>query len=233
MKRYLILIAFTAAVLPFFQGCEIDDMPGPDAQMYGEILDAATGEAVGQDIYNGSMIRYTELGFENPEVQSAYFKTDGTFRDNLMFSGEYDFFLNQGNFVPDTLRGVKLEKGENHLTFNVTPYLSLRDVTIEQTDENTVTARFKLYQNTSDKISKIGIFVHRESAVGNGTKYDSKERQIGGNIPNGYEMSIAWEYTGNVTEITKGKQYYFRVGALSSAPAAKYNYAPAVRLTLE
>lgn len=228
--HFLLVASILWALLP---ACRKDNFAGPDAQLYGEILDAATGEAVGQDIYNGSMIRYIERGYENPPVQEAYFKTDGTFRNNLMFSGTYDFFLNQGNFVPDTLRGVVLKKGENHLTFNVTQYILVYDVLIEQTGENTVTARFKLKQNTKDKVQKIGLFVHRESAVGNGTKYDSTERMISGNVPSGYEMSLTWEYTGNVRGITKGKPYYFRVGALSNAPAAKYNYAPAVRLVLE
>lgn len=231
MRIYHKILIVAAAI--FVSSCEIDNMDGPDAIMYGEIIDAKTGELIGQDIFNGSLIRYTELGFDNPPVQQAFFKTDGTFRNNLMFSGKYDFFLNQGNFVPDTLRNVTLKKGENHVTFNVTPYIRISDVSIEQIGEGAVLAKFKLHQNTDDKVFKTGFFVHRESAVGDGIKYDKREKVINGNIPDGYEVSMVFPLDGTVKELKRGNQYYFRVGAMSSAPAAKYNYAPAVRLTLE
>lgn len=231
MKRYSTIILLILSMFVWLS-CDKDNMDGPNAQLFGEILNAETGEMVEQDIYNGSLLRYIELGYDNPPIQIAYFMVDGSFRNNLMFSGKYDFFLNQGNFVPDTVRNITLKKGENHITFNVTPYLTIYDVTIEKVDESLVQARFKIRQNTGDKISKIGIFVHRESCVGDGTKYDKKERLINGFIPDGYEISIDYPIDGSVKELQKGKPYYFRVGALSEAPAAKYNYAHAVRLTL-
>ncbi len=219
-------------MLTCLSSCLKDYMPGPDARFYGEIVDKATGELVGQDIYNGSLIRYIELGFQDPPIQVAYFKTDGTFRNNLMFSGEYDFFLNQGNFVPDTLRGVSIYPGDNHYTFAVTPYITISDVNIVQTSASGITATFYLKQNTSDKISKIGIFAHRESAVGYGIKYDEWQISIDNDVPEDYQMTISMDLNNVADEIRRGYPYYFRVGALSSAPAAKYNYAPAVRLVL-
>lgn len=212
--------------------CTKDNMNGPDARFFGEIVDKNTHELIEQDIYNGSLIRYIELGYQDPPLQVAYFKTDGTFRNNLMFSGNYDFFLNQGNFVPDTLRNVRIDPGDNHYTFEVTPYITLQDVKIEQTAPYTVAATFRLKQNTEDKVAKIGIFVHREHAVGNGTKYDLWEINIDNDVPEDYEMSIKMDLTNVAEEVERGNTYYFRVGALSAAPSAKYNYAPAVQLTL-
>lgn len=230
MKTNLILSA--AACLLALASCQKDNMKGPDARFFGEIVDKNTGELIEQDIYNGSLIRYIELGFQDPPLQIAYFKTDGTFRNNLMFSGDYDIFLNQGNFVPDTLRNVRLNPGDNHYTFKVTPYITLKDVEIEQTSPSSVQATFKLRQNTEDQVSKIGIFVHREHAVGNGTKYDLWEVNIDNDVPEDYEMSISMDLNNVADEVQRGNKYYFRVGALSAAPAAKYNYAPAVQLTL-
>jgi hypothetical protein len=231
MKKLYNIILLCLIAFPIVS-CEKDNMAGPNAKFYGEIVDANTGELIGQDIYNGSLIRYVELGYKDPPIQVAYFKVDGTFRNNLMFSGDYDFFLNQGNFVPDTLRNVRIKKGDNHYTFKVVPYITLSDVKISQTGSNTVTGTFKVKQNTTDKISKIGIFCHRENAVGNGTKYDLWQLSIDNDVPSDYELTISMDLSSVSSEIKRGKTYFFRVGALSSAPAAKYNYAPAVQLTL-
>ena len=37
--------------------CELDNYGGPDAQIYGEVRDAETGELIQQDLSGGSIIR--------------------------------------------------------------------------------------------------------------------------------------------------------------------------------
>jgi len=212
--------------------CTLDNLQPPNAALYGECVNRETGEAIGQDIYNGSFIRYAEQGYSTEKIQYMYFKTDGTFRNSQMFSGVYNIYLNQSNFVPDTLKNIEIKPGENHLKLELIPYITVFDVTIEQTSANTVSAKFKLRQNTKDKVYRIGIFVHRDAAVGNGTCYDKWEVVIDNDVPDTYEMSIGFSLANTNADIVRGKQYYFRVGAQSSAAAAKYNYAPAVPITL-
>ena len=228
MKKILLisLVCLAAA------SCMKDNLGGPNAALYGECVDKATGELIGQDIYNGSFIRYAEQGYSTEKIQYMYFKPDGTYRNSQMFSGVYNIYLNQSNFVPDTLRNVEIKKGENHLELRLTPYISLFDVNIEQTSATTVSATFKLRQNTEDKVKKIGIFVHREAAVGNGTCYDKWEVAVDNDVPDTYTMSISLNLANASSDIVRGKTYYFRVGALSAASAAKYNYAPAVKISL-
>ncbi len=228
MKKILMIIAVCLLTL----SCMKDNLDGPNAALFGECVDKTTGELIGQDIYNGSFIRYAEQGYSTEKIQYMYFKTDGTYRNSQMFSGTYNIYLNQSNFVPDTLKNVVIKPGENHLELRLTPYITLFDVTIEQASATTVRATFKLRQNTADKVKKIGIFVHREAAVGNGTCYDKWEVAIDNDVPDTYTMNIGLNLADTATEVVRGKSYYFRVGALSAAPAAKYNYAPAVKLTL-
>ena len=228
MKKTIFLVMACLSAL----ACMKDNLPGPNATLYGECIDKTTGELIGQDIYNGSFIRYAEQGYSTEKIQYMFFKPDGTYRNSQMFSGTYNIYLNQSNFVPDTLKNVAIKPGENHLELRLTPYITLLDVNIEQTSATTVGATFRLKQNTEDKIKKIGIFVHREAAVGNGICYDKWEVAIDNDVPDTYTLHIGLNLADTATEVVRGKSYYFRVGALSAAAAAKYNYAPAVKLTL-
>lgn len=209
---------------------EIDNYEGPDATLHGAIYDNETGELIQQDIINGSVIEFTEHGFDNPQIQSMIFKPDGTYRNNLVFSGTYTIGPARGNFVPVEPQEVTIQ-GDALLNFQVQPYIRVKNVTIEKVD-NKVVATFNLQQTIASNVRKIGLFAHPEPHVGEPVHTVSAQLDINGvtNEITVYRLEINLDAYGN--ELQAGKSYFFRAGALIDAPEAKFNYAPAVELTL-
>lgn len=225
-KIYLLYAIFTGILM---YSCELDDMKGPDAQIYGEIVDAETGELVGQDAIFGSKIYYLEKGFENPPEQEMIFHVGGTYRNNLMFSGDYEFRLYRGNYIPLDPFNLTVTPGENKVDFEVIPYIRIKDVSIELIG-NTVTASFKMQQMTSDLVSKIALFGHTDMTVGNGVNLVSKVVPIEAQALPTMVYTISMEIDPKA--FNRRKSVYFRVGALSNAADGKYNYAPAIKIEL-
>ena len=95
-----ILYIALSTVLALVYSCKLDNYDAPSATIYGKIVDA-NGEAVQSDISGlGVKITYIEQGnFESPQKQSMGLKGDGTYRNNMMFPGTYDFFIKDANFL--------------------------------------------------------------------------------------------------------------------------------------
>ena len=227
-KTALLIILFPLC----FSSCEKDNLKGPDAKIFGQIRDLETGEPIQQDIIDGSLIYYIENGFDVPQLQTAVFKNDGSYRNNLMFSGNYKFVLTRGNYVSlDTLH-IQIKKGNNEINFEAIPYLRLKNTTIDLIGER-IHAKFTLEDPEVNGVNKIGLFVHSDVTVGNGIKIAWVEIVLDRDITDGgEEFEIIYNLSSFADKITQGRDYYFRVGALSSASEARYNYAAPVKITL-
>ena len=226
MKKNILILMSCFAVI--FTSCEKDNLDGPDAQINGNIIDIATGELVEQDIINGSMVYYIELGFSNPPTQSMNIKNDGTYRNDLMFSGEYQFILNKGNFSPlDTIWNT-VKAGSNKMDFKVLPYIRIKNMEIKEED-GIVTANFKIQQTTSTTVQKIALFAHSDITVGNSINIGYIEQKINDNVSENTLFTLILDVKNN-SRIKKGRECYFRVGALSNSLEAKYNYSPPVKI---
>lgn len=234
MKRsniyYLFMLAVTALV---FTSCELDNYDGPDSVIYGGIYDAETNELVRQDLIDGTQIEYVEHGFKNPITQYQIVKNDGTFRNNLMFSGTYTMQLVRGNFVPLDKFEQKV-KGDTKIDFVVQPYIRIKNTKIEK-NGNIVTATFNLQQSVPNNISKIGIYFHPQPTVG-ATCYVGTpiEKYINTVADPNQEYKIELDVESFKDDLIAGKQYYFIIGALIDAPQAqaKPNYSAPVRITI-
>ena len=228
IKRIFGASACVAGVLST-ASCELDNYPGPDAQIYGEVRDAETGELIQQDLSGGSIIRYIEHGYENPDQQSMNFKVDGTYRNNMMFSGTYDFYFEESNFqIQERLTDYKIKKGENRLDFEVIPYIRITDVSITRNGDKIV-ASFKVTPTVDNNVRQIGLFGHPDFIVGNQYALDRVTRDINESF-NGQTREYTLELgTG---AFSSGEPCYFRVGAIIDVANSKYNYAPAVTIDL-
>lgn len=229
MKKNLTIIAMLV-LFGIFYSCEKDNLDyAPDASFSGEIRDLETGELVQQDILEGAKIYFIELGWNNPPVQSMVFKNDGTFQNNLMFSGDYKIIMNKGNYIPqDTIR-YQMKKGANTHTFEVIPYIRITDTDIKFRDGKIV-AKFKMQQTTSEPVKAISLFAHPDISVGYRIQTASVTYELN-TIAEDVEYEIVMDIN-NYNKISTGNSYYFRIGALSGASEAKYNYAPAVNVDL-
>lgn len=209
---------------------DLDNYQAPNAQFYGSIRDYQTNELIQQDIINGAQIEYIEHGYTNPVAQYMIFKPDGTFRNNLMFKGDYTVTPVRGNFVPVESSEIHIE-GETEHNFIVQPYLRIKNASIQKVGTK-VRATFNIQQTVSNRVLGIGLYVYPEPWVGKSINILSVEQGVNAVVNENTLFTLEIDLPSNVNTLVPGKQYFFRVGALIDAPEAKPNYAPAVRLTI-
>lgn len=227
MKRMINALLLISTVL-MMSACELDNYEGPNAKIFGSVLDATSGEPIEQDIVDGSKILYIEHGYQNPETQNMVIKTDGSYRNNLMFAGTYTIFFNESNFVrPDTLKDYTVRGGDNTLDFEVQPYIRVSDESISRVGDKIV-ASFTITPTVGNEVKEVGLFAHVDYVVGNRFKLVEKKQAVNAVVgsPTTYVLEIDLT-TGDGSKLKSGHEYYFRVGALINAPGAKYNYASA------
>lgn len=226
-KYILVFIAFSSIT-----SCELDNLEGPDAELFGSIIDDATGELVEQDIIRGGELQLWEFGFENVTPQSLNYKVDGTFRDSRLFANKYKIIPLRTNFMPIDTMVVDII-GSTNLDLRVTPYLRIKNPSIIKTD-NIVTATFSLEQTGLGNVSKIGLYAGADLSVGEPVRVAKAEEEINApvfplNPETVYTLTIN---TDSEIDLREGNLYFFRIGALYDAPDARYNYATAIEIQL-
>ena len=141
MKKILVLLSllFVATSCDWFA---FDNQESWNAQVEGRILDSKTGQPVQFAWPNTSSISVIELGWDDEKAQTWYVKCNGTYRNKLVWAGDYVMDTKKQNFYPVT-QPFKLQKGANTVDFTVTPYARIIDPVI--TYEGTkIVARFKV-----------------------------------------------------------------------------------------
>jgi hypothetical protein len=227
MKKVAFIFGFLCCLF-IIDSCEIDNYQAPDAQIYGGIYDSQTNELIQQDIINGALIEYKELGWENGQFQYMIFKQDGTYRNNLMFAADYTIRPASGNFVVPEVQNITVE-GETKVDFFVQPFLRVKECSIVKIG-NEVIASFKLEQTLEGSVSSVALFASKEPSLG--ASYYQANAVVNVSAPADpvtlYTVKINLDNVNTV--LIPGEMYYFRAGALFNSPGAKYNYAPAVRI---
>ena len=206
--------------------CELDNYDGPDSKFYGSIIDTGTNEPIPQDLIQGSVIDYIELGFENPQIQQLRFKADGTFQNNLMFSGTYEIQPVRGNFLEVPLETIEIS-GDTEHNFMALPYIRVNDVTMElNADSSKVIATFKLEQLVPEPVKSLLLVADLNPSVGVGIRSATQ----GANVNAVVDPNEVFTIELKTKSLKKGEDYFFRVCALIDVPEAKYNFCTAIRL---
>lgn len=223
----ILIILFMSLLIP---SCELDNYDVPDAQIHGSFLDFETGELVEQDIINGAVIEFVETGYT--QIQIMPIKNDGTYRNNLIFSGEYTFTPKRGNFEPLEPQIVQV-KGDTKLDFIVKPFVRINNVEIFRNGDY-IKAVFTVKQTGYDQLLKVALFAFSEPSVGFSINSARIEIPVGKWLAEettySIQMPINESNDGRSVNPKPGKPYFFRIGAIVDFPEAKYNYAPAVRI---
>lgn len=226
MKKTSLYLLVILGMLVY--SCELDNYNEPDASFFGSIIDSGTNEPIPQDIIQGAVIDYVELGFENPQIQQLRFKADGTFRNNLMFSGTYEVQPARGNFLEVPVETIEI-KGETEHTFSTLPYIRVNDVDIVLNgDGSKVIATFKLEQLVSEPVATMMLVGDLNPSVGIGIRAATQGKNVNAVVDPNEVHTIELKTRG----LTAGKDYYFRVCALIDIPEAKYNFCQAVKISL-
>lgn len=210
--------------------CELDNYNGPDAQIYGSIIDIKDGSLVQQDIARGTQICYQELGYDDPKTQYMIIKETGEYRNDLIFSGRYDFFFNESNFVvPEKLSNYRIQPGNNRLDFTVQPYIRISGVSISRENDGKIVATFSVTPTVDEKVQRIALFGHLDRVVGDAYAQVRTTQDVGEAFK---DQTKTFTLELDVSTLKQDTKYWFRVGAIIEKGGARYNYAPAVRIGL-
>ena len=118
---------------------EFDNFEGHDAKVYGTFIDSKTQEPVQMELYTQAsgyssvtygVMRVTETGWDSEAIQTWNVKYTGKYRNNLVWAGDYKMDFSYLNVHNQTGVTFKLEKGENKVDFQVTPYARIIDEVI-------------------------------------------------------------------------------------------------------
>lgn len=212
--------------------CELDEMEGPNAGLYGSIIDDTTGELIEQDIIRGGELEIREQGYENVTPQTLNYKVDGTYADTKLFGNTYKVFPLLTNFHPIDTMLVDIS-GQTKLDLVVSPYIRILNSSITKSG-NVITATFSLEQTGFGNVSKIGLYVGTDANVGEPMRIVKAEKNIGApvNPLNPIETFTLSINADNEQDLKIDHLYFFRIGALYDAPNARFNYTTAVEIQL-
>jgi hypothetical protein len=243
MKKISYLLFIITCSIAIATSCEKDDFSGPDAKVFGAIKDSIGGALVEQDIQTGSQIEVQELGFPTLVSQYWVIKNNGEYRNNLVFSNNYDIYMRNGNFFPYTLKNVAIKPGENTLDFQVFPYIRVKNVSITRnTATNKIEATFKLEAGKPVvKVKSIQLYAFSDIYVGAQIKFATAGTGFSQTFSPTVLIDPATTYTlsidlaANTALFKTGREYFFRVGAMADVTGAgtiRTNYAPYVKISL-
>ncbi|MCF8380098.1 MAG: DUF3823 domain-containing protein [Bacteroidales bacterium] len=243
MKKNILIVIFLPCLLFTLFSCEPDNYEGPNAQVFGSVKDALTGELVETELINGNVIRTYEQGFVVEQRRDWLIKNSGEYRNNLVFAGDYRYEMFECNFYPT--EGIfSLDESENNLDFFVTPYLRIVNPSIQKSG-NEIIATFSLEAGGPEvTLFEICLFAFSDIHVGNYTRFalvNSEDRlQFSPTIAidNSITYTLKIDLSSNEVFFPYAKNYYFRIGAMASlsdvenSGSVKFNYAPYVVIPL-
>ena len=203
--NWLLILSVSAALT----ACLGDNYPQPDSAFHGGVFDAETGELMLQDIGGeGSQIEVLEwtkdkdgnLIYPRPDTRRLNFMTDGNYRDNNFFKGDYRVQFNLTNFNPatvqlsskdseiwdDSVTVTDEETGESRTTdfkvihlggdteMNITalPWcrVAVKEIYFDEAKQR-VFAQFEVETTTDDPLKEVGLFCDESPHVSYSINY--------------------------------------------------------------
>lgn len=240
------------AVLAAFcmTSCEwflLDNTEQHNATVSGKIIDAATGETVQTEINNGGSIRFVELGWDAESFQSWSVKNNGTYRNNLVWAGDYRMETIEQNYYPLT-QEFKLEKGDNVVDFTVTPYLRFLSHSIKYdaaSKKIIATCEVQVSDPTkTNKLNEIRLCCYTDCFVGyalNNCKNDAGAAktnvQMDANGKATVTLEIDTQNAANAIEFKYERTHYVRLAGLATGggvnTSSRYNFTPTYSIRLD
>ena len=240
------------AVLAAFcmTSCEwflLDNTEQHNATVSGKIIDAATGETVQTEINNGGSIRFVELGWDAEAFQSWSVKNNGTYRNNLVWAGDYRMETIEQNYYPIT-QEFKLEKGDNVVDFTVTPYLRYLSHSIKYdaaSKKIIATCEVQVADPTkTNTLNEIRLCCYTDCFVGyayNNCKDDAgavkKNVSMDANGKATVTLEIDTQASANATEFKYERTHYVRLAAVATGSgvntSSRYNFTPTYSIRLD
>ena len=238
MKKNTFIFSLLLFVLSL-ASCGIDNYDAPNAQVKGKLVDAKTGELVGQDIQECGLT-VVEQGFQNPENQGWKIKNTGEYENNMIFAATYNIRYENGNCFPFSEDNVVLKTGGNTKDFQVTPFIRIVNQSVTR-EGNKIIAKFSVEGGKPEvKLSELQLFAFSDMWVGHsvrfsltsGTDHQTFNPSVDIDASKQYTLEIDLDKDKSSFKYT-GKNYYFRIGALadvSGVGTVRFNYGPLVKI---
>ena len=203
--NWLLILSVSAALT----ACLGDNYPQPDSAFHGGVFDAETGELMLQDIGGeGSQIEVLEwtkdkdgnLIYPRPDTRRLNFMTDGNYRDNNFFKGDYRVQFNLTNFNPATVQLSSKESeiwddsvtvtdeetgetrttdfkvihlaGDTEMNIKALPWcrVTVKEIYFDDAKQR-VFAQFEVETTTDDALKEVGLFCDESPHVSYSINY--------------------------------------------------------------
>jgi hypothetical protein len=218
MKKltYLIFIS----LLVFTTSCEIDNYDIADATLEGKLTDNS-GNAYITEQPNGFQIRMYEEG--SPQPRDFWGKSDGTFRNTKIFTGNYKFLPINGAFFPVTDTVKTVISGVTTVDFKITPYATVTATFTVNGKDLSATYRINKASGAG-KISTARVLLNKWNPIVGMNYSDKSAARDLSKIDDA--TIVATDYTDVITGyLESGVTYYARVAVLSTNSLGKYNFS--------
>ena len=242
MKKIIYVICTFVCISMLIPSCEIDNFPAPNSTFFGAVKDSVGGGLVEQDLINGSGIEVFELGYATQVSQNYVIKNNGEFRNDLVFSNNYDIYLRNGNFFPYTISNFTIKPGDNQYDFMVVPYIRVKNCSITKDQAtNKIIATFTLEAGKPTvKVKSVRLYAFTDIYVGDPIKFTTVGTGFSiaytpSKVIDGATITLSIDLATNSSLFLTGRDYFFRVGALADLTGVgtiRTNYAPYVKITL-
>lgn len=254
--KYLFLAALASFCMTSCDWFVFDNMEAYDATVCGKLIDAETGELVLSEVSGSTgTMKIIEQGWTNPTDGSAvesqqtwYVKNNGTYRNNLVFSGDYVMRTSDANYYPMEAP-FQLKKGDNEVDFYVTPYVRIIEHAISfNAADSTIVANVKVQIADMVKtptLKDVRLCCYSDNFVGsilNNCKDDegsyTDEAVVDEDGVATVELKIDATKKGvNATAFKYDRIHYVRIAALAvgdgANTSARYNFSPTYSLSLK
>lgn len=240
MKLNKINIILLLVVGLFIVSCAKDNYEQPNASLKGVLRDKTSGEPIPGVVGNGNFgdLQFFQLdyGVDNPSGFSiAGFKSDGTYANATLFSGQYKLVPRGPYFYQDTV--VVELVGDMSVDLNVIPFVDVELSLVEATS-NSITVNVKAKRGegadeiVQQKISQVvallgttaGVNYNNYYVVNNNT---SDYRYVVNTSAIENEVISVTEYTYTFKNLKANTNYYLRGASRVSNnnPSNYYNYS--------
>lgn len=237
MKKilYLLPILLMAVSCDWF---EFDNLDGYDATITGKFLDSATNEPVQFGVPDNYGFPVYEENFEPsrgtfaPSSMTWYARVNGTYTNNLVFSGDYRLETSQNNnFYPKTEQ-FKIAKGSNTHDFTVTPYARIKDVKFRyDAATKEIVATCKVEHGDASKTNGINVYLliapDRFVCKNHNNATDKTAVISGATVGEELELRISTVLTDkgeNNSEFRYKQPHFLRIAAMAAHGAVKPAY---------
>lgn len=231
-KIYLVGVLFIGLLV--LNACDLDNYEEPDIILQGKVVDEETGENIQTRQPNGIKIRLLEEGFDKPVPYDFWAKSDGSFRNTKIFKAKYSVKVMEGPFEQSSVneKAVDLNRDVDDLTFEVVPYVRLKNVNINKSGTNSIKANYEITGTENGrKILKSMLIVHTSPILHQNTtnKLSSSVNDLS-SVANSDIESMSFQ--DNISNLNEGETYYARVAVLTENTLNRYNYSEIIEIEL-